>query len=188
MIVGSFFEGDDDSDVAWRQHDVYPDALGIMIETCNRLTRFARTVLDDKLHESWGYIARCDHRALQLAHDLLAAAWRFRYDMRQAELPLERNRECESPEIHWLRWLRDEIEGWVWHPGLVRSIQLILAHQNRPIGYAAETRLALGILDRFPDVPWRKTLREALEQDLTREMEAISMGGSPKSRASEAGI
>ena len=42
MIVGSFFDGDDDEQVAWKQHDVYGNALQIIVGTCNRLTWFAR--------------------------------------------------------------------------------------------------------------------------------------------------
>jgi hypothetical protein len=88
--VGKRFDGDDDTEVAWKQHDVYHQALGIIIESCNRLTRFAKALMDDKGHKHWGNAESCDHRTLQEAHDLLAAAWRFRQSLRQGELQLER--------------------------------------------------------------------------------------------------
>lgn len=35
MIVGTTFDGDDDNHLAWLQHDVYHNALGIIISMCN---------------------------------------------------------------------------------------------------------------------------------------------------------
>ena len=34
MIVVPLFEGDDDCEVALKQHDVYGDALAIIVSTC----------------------------------------------------------------------------------------------------------------------------------------------------------
>ena len=97
MIVGTFFDGDDDAEIAWKQHDVYGEALGAIIQVGNRLTLFAKSLLDDKAHASWGTIETCDHRTLQGAHDILAAAWRFQNDFRQSDLPLERRPEPLVP-------------------------------------------------------------------------------------------
>lgn len=184
MIVASFFEGDDDYEVAQKQHDVYGDALGVVVSTCNRHTRLARALLNDQAHPVWGTVERFDHRTLQGAHDLLAAAWRFRHDSKQLELPIkvpdprfglplvESPIEPHDPldEIHlrWLRWLREEVEGWVESPSLVRSVQLILANQNERVGDAAETQLCVDILCRFEDVPWSANLRAAYEEDLAK--------------------
>ena len=37
MWVFTGFDGDDDDEVAWKQHDVYGDALGIIVRTFNGL-------------------------------------------------------------------------------------------------------------------------------------------------------
>ncbi len=172
MIVGTFFDGDDDAEIAWKQHDVYGQALGAIIQVCYRLTLFAKSLLDDKDHASWGTIETYDHRTLQSAHDILAAAWRFQNDFRQSVLPLERRPEPlapHTPENLWLWWLRDEIEKWVWQPTLVRDVLLILGNQNQPIGYAAESRLCLALLDRFRAVPWVPKWRDAYEKDLAND-------------------
>ena len=124
MIVGTFFDGDDDAEIAWKQHDVYGESLGAIIQVSNRLTLFAKSLLEDRCHANWGTIETCDHRTLQGAHDILAAAWRFQNDFRQSDLLLERRPEplvAHSPENLWLWWLRDEIEKWVWQPALVRD-------------------------------------------------------------------
>ncbi|MEQ8652020.1 MAG: hypothetical protein RIC87_06110 [Kiloniellales bacterium] len=163
MIVGTYFDGDDDMELAWKQHDVYGQALGIVVGTCNRFALFAVALLGDSGHKEWGRIEGCDHRTLQGAHDLLAAAWRFREGSRQGELPLVEDAFLD--EARWLDWLRTELSTWIDEPRMVRSVQLILSNQNEPAGYEAETSLCLALLDRFSDVPWKQSLREAHEAD-----------------------
>ena len=149
MIVGSFFENDDDRDLMHRQHDVYHEALAIILNTCNKLTRFAFRVLNDSEHPDWGNIQRFDHRTLQGAHDFLAAAWRYSNDTRQGDLPFSNAASTPPPETRWLRWLETETFSLIEYPQLVRSVQLILNNKNKPVGYAAEASLGLLIMDRF---------------------------------------
>lgn len=173
MIVASMFEGDADMAVAGKQHDVYRDALGLMIDTANRITRCAKYLLSDTQHETWGEITAVDHRALQEAHDLLAAAWRFRHHTKQLEMPLDLDSQWRATtplEHQWLSWLRRELETWVWSPDLVRHVQIILAHTNQAIGYVSESELCLALMDRFGDVPWQRSLRAAYEADLARDV------------------
>lgn len=165
MIVASFFEDDEDQEVAWKQHEVYGDALGIIVGTCNRHALFARAVLHDSKHDDWGTVVRFDHRTIQNAHDLLAAAWRFENDLRQPKLPFEPENPLDHVQALWLEWLRKETEKWITAPWIVRSVQVILTNQNQPLGYKAEGQLCLDILDRFPDVPWKPHLRAAHETD-----------------------
>ena len=141
MIIGSYFEGDENTELASKQHDVYDNTIGIITSTCNRFARFSIAVLNDTGHRNWGQVETFDHRTLQGAHDLLAAAWRFVNDSRQESLAF--------PEALWLEWLRAETSAWIDHLQLVHSVQLILANQNKPAGYLAESHLALGIMDRF---------------------------------------
>ncbi len=161
MIVGEYYDGDNDNAAAWRQHDVYHQALQILISTANRLTRFAKGVLEDQEPNNWGSIESCDHRTLQMAHDLLAAAWRFRCLEPQGELCFN----GISLEVKWLSWLRDETIGWLDEPSMVRAIQIILTEQNTKRGYEAESELCRNIMSRFPDVPWRPVWQEACEAE-----------------------
>lgn len=168
MIVGSYFDGDDNKDLALTQHNVYGQALGIVVSTCNRYAAFAKSLLEDAGHTDWGGIEAFDHRVVQACHDLLAAAWRFREDSPQSKLPFE-DPEHSSSSDRWLDWLRNEVAGWIDQPHLVRSVQLILTNQNQSIGNMAESRLCLDILRRFPDVPWEATLRDAFARDLAND-------------------
>ena len=68
----------------------------------------------------------------------------------------------------WLDWLREEVEGWLHSPHLVRWVQLVLANQNEPAGYVAESQLELDLLGRFEDVPWIPELRVEIEADLAK--------------------
>jgi len=171
MIVGKYFEGDEDDDLAWKQHDVYLRALRTITETCNGLTRFSRNLLGDTSPSLWGTISHYDHRTLQLPHDLLAAAWRYRIDARQGKFPFDPQflTVDEPIETHWLTWLRVEVESWWKDFILVQQVQIILENQNSDAGYKAESRLAYELLSRFSDVPWTPEWTKAIRTDAGAE-------------------
>lgn len=127
--------------------------------------------MNDTEHHNWGQVETFDHRTLELAHDLIAAAWRFKNDSRQESLPFPE--AIPPPEALWLKWLQAETSAWIGAPKLVRSVQLILTNQNKPIGYLAESHLSLGIMDRFDSVPWTTGLRETLEDDARPLRQAV---------------
>ena len=171
MIVRGYFKDDEDIGCQWEQHAVYDEALSIIVSSCNRHTNFARSLLEDSRHKTWGTINCYDHRTLQDAHDLLAAAWRYQDggSYRQGKLPFEGEDPFDEVQVLWLNWLRHEVDGWTARPHLVRSVQIILSNQNKPLGYMTESKLCLDILDRFSNMPWDRRLCEAHEQDLYQE-------------------
>ena len=136
MIVSTYFDGDGDLDlhVQWLQHDVYSEALGIISRTCQGHIRNAHALLD--YWEGWELVERFDHRTLQLAHDLLAAVWRFRYEMkfRQYELPFEVQKPLfeqprgDEPDFvgRWLTWLQEQVDSWIHDSERVRLVVTIL--------------------------------------------------------------
>ena len=156
MIVAHYFDGDDDEEVAQLQQDVYGEALGIMVARCNEHARFARGVLNDTRHHDWGTVYTFEHHTLQNAHTVLAAAWRFRNDHRQPELPYEPGNPLERVQRHWLDWLNQEVADWTTQPNLIRLVQLILTNQNDVPGFTARAQLGLELLGRFSDVPWNE--------------------------------
>ena len=158
MIVGEYFP-DDDLTIGWLQHDVYGQALGIIVNKCNHYTRFAKAVLEPEGYSSWGTVGTFDHRTLQEAHDLLAAAWRFQHIQGQIQKTIFDDPK-EDVQTLWLHWLQDEVAQWIHQPQIVRDVQLILENQNKPLGYQAESRLRSAILERFFDVSWRIDIDE----------------------------
>ena len=167
MIVGKYFEGDD-SEVARKQHDVYAEALSIIVSTCNQHVECARSLLHSSDHPEWGTIGTFDHRTLQFAHDLLAAVWRSQNDFRQSRLLPDDSRSLDEVQPLWLEWLREEINEWNARPHLIRSVQLILTNQNQRPGYEAEAQLCLDIIVEYPDVLWERDLRNSIESDLRK--------------------
>ena len=121
---------------------------------------------------TWGAVNCYDHRTLQDAHDLLAAAWRFQDggSYRQGKLSFAGEAPFDDVQVLWLNWLRHEVDGWTSSPHLVRSVQIILSNQNKPLGYMAESKLCLDIFDRFSNIPWDEKLYEAHEKDLYEEI------------------
>ncbi len=165
MIVGSCFYGDDDMETARRQHDVYGEALGQIIAECNRLARFARDVVGDSVADGWGTTDRVDHRTLQWAHDLLAAAWRYHNPVRQTVLELPEFQNPQTLEVRWLDWLSKEVKSWMERPMLVREVQNVITNANTGVGYAAEARLSLALCERFEEVPWEPRLLKSFRVD-----------------------
>lgn len=97
MIVASLFDGDGciDSHVMWKQHDVYYDALDIISRTCQEYAQFANRMARD-VSELWEHVEKFDHRTLQLAHDILAAAWRFEHEIEVRQMKLPGCGPCEG--------------------------------------------------------------------------------------------
>ena len=159
MWVAPLFKGDGeiDSYVMWRQHDVYDSALRIIVTICQDYERNARAILEVDLdHEC---VTSLDHRTMQDAHDIMAAGWRSRWELRlrQFDLPFE-ERTPEEPAFmnHWLAWLRAEVRSWPSrHPLLVRTVLDILHNQHSPEGYKAEALLTSELEGFYGDVLWR---------------------------------
>lgn len=176
MWVVPRFDGDVDMELAKKQHEVYGQALGIIVRQCNLYAEFARSLLDDDDHPEWGTVESFDHRTLQGAHDLLAAAWRFRNAFRQSELPFVNKNSLDEAQKLWLDGLRNEVDRWINYPERVRWVQLILTNQNKPLGYIAEAQLALNIINGFSDVPWDQKLREVHEAALAEHRKQLEAG------------
>lgn len=171
MIVAPQFQGDDMA-LAEMQHDVYADALSIIVRRCKRFARMAIAILGgDSKHPQWDDAPRFDHRTLQFAHDLLAAAWRYETNPPQSSLPLPQDRpkreyEADTPDGRWLQWLDAEVASWLhveagpWDEGQqkIRFVLEILANQGKPAGDEAGAGLAQLIYRRFRHVPWDKVL------------------------------
>lgn len=163
MIVGPYFDGDHGA-LSWAQHERYYEALCVIWNGCEHHLDAAALMLgvsrpgDDLL---------CgDHRTLQLSHDLLAAAWRFRFDPSQPDLLA-----TDQPTMnHWLTWLSDEVENWWRDPHLIRDVRISAERLNTTAGYFAEARVAKRLLELYQEVPWLDDWRQAIERDYQRQV------------------
>lgn len=165
MIVSKEFPGDS-KDVASAQHEVYYEALAIIVKKCNQYATFARRVILSDEFQTWGSVDSYDHRTLQFQHDLLATVWR--YKTQASQLRLDCDEDERSIQLRWLDWLASEINSWIERPEWVRLVQIILENQNTPLGQRTETLLSLQIMDYFPDVPWDSNLKYALVHEVSK--------------------
>lgn len=153
MIVSDRYENDDVT-LAGEQHGVYWDASNIIVSECYAHCVTAWTILGSK--DRWHRWPQVDHRTLQNAHDILAAAWRFRAHPQPS---LFDDRGLAHPSMEeWIEWLRNEVRDWIKSPDLVLLVVTILFNQNTDKGYAAEEQLAGELHSRFEDVPWLRSL------------------------------
>ena len=154
MIIGKYFDGDNDKALQSQQHDCYGEALRIIAHGSAQGYRNATLICDvedsiskeDRKKLSDGF----DHRTLQMAHDHLAAYWRW-----------HRNR-CD-PYLDgmepfnvgdWLSWLRQEVELWpTSSPSIVRYVAAILLNQNTETGYKAEDDLLETLKSHYSGMP-----------------------------------
>ena len=156
MIIGSCFCNDVDYRTKRAQHDVYYNSLSIIVDGCIRHVQAAAALLEVGWPPEWLSDPTYDHRTLQAAHDILAAAWRFIADTAQPRLPAPIGHpDLARPLMEqWHDWLRTEVAAWVGRPHLVRLLMTILAHQNIRRGYDAEKALTQMLRERFSSVPW----------------------------------
>jgi hypothetical protein len=173
MVSGrDYFEGDEDHDAAALQATVLDHAVGTIVQICNRLTRNAKNLLDDNRRREWGEVYQYNQTYFHRPHDLIAAAWRFRHDVLQLELPIERRRHpyiSNKPEHLWLRWLSNEVESWYGAPQLVSCVQRILVNRYEPDAFVAESEFCTSLTHHFSDVPWRESLLDSLQRRLDQD-------------------
>ena len=167
MIIATYFPSDS-YQVAAAQHDVYHEALNIIVKTCNKFALFAMNLMHLQEYQNWGSAQQFDHRTLQLQHDLIAAVWRYKSNCVQQGLDFDEGKK--SIQLRWLGWLQVEVDSWIEKPDCVRLVQIILANQNNPLGQKSETLLSLAIMEYFPDVPWDVKLKTALERDAAKPL------------------
>lgn len=162
MIISYEFPGDS-REVARAQHDVYYEALEILVKNCNKFASFARRLIKSENYQNWGTVHRFDHRTLQFQHDLLATVWRF--ESQAAQLRVDCEEDAYSVQQRWLNWLTIEVQSWIERPEWVRLTQIILENQNTPLGQRTEAMLSMEIMNYFPEVPWKDEMKLAIIRD-----------------------
>jgi len=104
MIVSKYFNGDDNTDFQWIQHDHYSEALGIIFDACRE--HYIKKFEDDaenEYPEKLRNITSFDHRLLQDFHDHLAAYWRKKF-LTSKTPPQENVKD-------WLNWLHKKMQN-----------------------------------------------------------------------------
>lgn len=156
MIVTSEFPGDDDSVLKRIQHDSYGPHVNELFRAARRRYLAAAELLEveDELTQLFRVNLTFDHRALQYAHDLLAARFRYRTtDSAQPRLGEDPGTHQERLASEWDSWFSREVTERLEDPAFTRAVLTAAAFANQGAGTQAKALLArlLSLPAQFPD-------------------------------------
>ena len=152
MMVGSEFPGDNNRTLMDVQHSVYGEMV-VRLFTGPRDRYLAAAALlrvDDKLSKLLRSMDGFDHRTLQLAHDRIAAFFRFAHDdggqLQLGETDTNyRQRVADS----WREFVLTEVERLTTDNEFTRAICTATAFGNKGPGVVAEHWLDQFLRDRY---------------------------------------
>src|ERR1035438_8624097 len=142
MMVGSEFHGDNNSTLMEVQHSVYGEMV-VRLFTGPRDRYLAAAALlrtDNELSKRLRSMDGFDHRTLQLAHDRMAAFFRFRDDGGQLQLGESEKDYRRRLEESWREFVQTEVRELTTDDEFARAICTATAFGNKEPGVAAETR------------------------------------------------
>jgi hypothetical protein len=152
LIVAGQFEGDDNKRAMLVQHDMYWRQVGLMVSLARDRLKSAEAATGSQtvlglIQESNTAV---DHRVLQLAHDRLAAHFRW---MNEAWL---RRGPHESDRVYDLRvagnWHLFFVQEWMQllqEPKFLHAVLEAIAFQNSETGYRAEDAVDSALRARY---------------------------------------
>lgn len=153
------------------QHDEYDYNIGRIFSSARAELAHADAILELNLliTDTALAISRFDHRVLQDAHDIMAAAFRYRNDD-GGQLRLFEDADTQIARyVHeWNAWLASQLRDLVRHPSFVRSVVECVIFSNKTMGYMAENRLCELVLSYYGADDWMhqnsylKTYKEGL--------------------------
>ena len=171
MWVYSKFQGDMDKKIMLIQHDCYWSTLSLIRNLIKR--NFHKTNPSEFIE-----LPNIDHRTIQSAHDILAAAFRYNFkyssthDKRIEDkilgVSLQWTHPKENNDIiqEWHGWLEGCFDGG---NEIIAEFITIYLNQNSSIGYEAEDRLEALIIQKFPNVPWNEVEAKNVDDEISNE-------------------
>jgi hypothetical protein len=174
MTVGDEFPGDDNEGLKRIQHDLYFSSSGVTLLCRAADRRYASairllSVSSDlweamKQHNEKYYsgcefsviegqvIQRFDHRVLQSAYDMIAAAFRFRNKDLWAPLFADLEDTKAVMMKAWLAFWPSEVRRLAENDEITKAILTAVAFQNGERGYAAEKELGVLLRSEYRDM------------------------------------
>lgn len=157
MIIGRAYPSDDNDLLQNVQHDLYSRHVFELFDAARKAMIWAADVLNADLlvAERARTVERFDHRVLQDAHDIMAAAFRRKCDLGDWNRLLEGERDLgEHYRLAWLGWFTAELETLAKSPRLVRSVVQTVLLADTELGYAAERDVCDLLITRFGMEDW----------------------------------
>jgi hypothetical protein len=157
VIISIVYENDHNKLLKDVQHDQYSRSIGNIFKAARSELLRADAVIGSNLliAKKVREVTAFDHRVLQDAHDIIAAAFRYHHDdggqLRLFEDPeRQRLRYLSS----WTLWLDEQIQELVSYAQFVRSTVECVVFSNTEMGYMAENRLCDLLLTHFSAGDW----------------------------------
>jgi len=157
LIVSTSYPSDDNDQLKDVQHELYWQLVPRLFAVARAELLRADEILDAKvlIAEKARAIERLDHRVLQDAHDIMAAAFRYGHDdggqLRLLETEADR---AERYRAAWLEWFETELEALAKMPRFVRSTVQAVVLANTELGYAAERDVGELLVSRYGFQQW----------------------------------
>jgi len=157
MIIARAYPSDDNDLLKNMQHGLYSRHVCELFNAARRAMVWADAILgaDLLVAEKARAVERFDHRVLQDAHDIMAAAFRHKCDDGGQHCLLEG--ECDVAERYrpmWIAWFTAELETLAKSPRFVRSVVQTVLLANTELGYAAERDVCDLLITHFGMNDW----------------------------------
>jgi len=152
MIIGKYFDGDNDEEFKLQQHKVYYETLRRWTIIADELSKqFTGVSAEwDKLIDSWhkNVMESCkfDHRCIQAPHDLIAA--RFRKDMLIELQTAGKLRKTDA----WRSFFSKEAAICLRSEETLRLFMTTLAFSCCETGYDAEDKFCKKMIQKYDDI------------------------------------
>lgn len=157
MIIGRAYPSDDNELLQNAQHDLYSRHVFELFDAARKAMVWAADVLSADLlvAEEARTAERFDHRVLQDAHDIMAAAFRHKCDLGDRNHLLEGERDLgEHYRLAWPRWFTAELKTLAKSLRFVQSVLQTVLLANTELGYAAERDVCDLLITRFGMEDW----------------------------------
>lgn len=157
MIVGTSYPSDDNNQLKDVQHELYWRLVPRLFAAARAELLRAEEILETQvvIAEKARAIESVDHRVLQDAHDIMAAAFRHGHDdgsqLRLLETEAERG---ERYRAAWLEWFETELAALAKIPRFVRSTVQAVVLANTELGFSAERDIGELLVSRYELQHW----------------------------------
>lgn len=159
MIVSRVYLGDENEILKQVQYDEDDRNIGRIFSSARAELAHVDAILDANLliTDTALAVERFDHRVLQGAHDIIAAAFRYHNDD-GGQLRLFEDADTQRTRyVHeWNEWLEKQLLCFLRHPPFVRSVVECVIFANNVIGYMAEDRLCDFLLTHYNAIAWMR--------------------------------
>lgn len=157
MIIKRVFQNDDNRLLKDVQHDEYMRSVVRIFNAARAELAHADAIIGSNLLivEKARATTAFDHRVLQDAHDIMAAAYRYRHDDGgQMQLFGDPDKQKDEYLRAWVDWLSEQLTELIRSPQFVRSVVECVIFANSVMGHAAEARLGDFLLEHYSAGDW----------------------------------